>query len=47
MNGTVMLESRPGRTVATLDLPATAAPSRDADGSFSRENEGEPVQPAS
>ncbi len=46
MNGTVTLESRPGRTVATLDLPATAAPSSDADVAFSRENEGEAVRPA-
>jgi signal transduction histidine kinase len=46
MNGTVTLQSRPGRTLATLDLPATEAPSRDADGPFSRENENEAVRPA-
>jgi signal transduction histidine kinase len=45
MNGTVTLQSRPGRTLATLDLPATEAPTRDADGPFPRENEGEPVRP--
>ena len=45
MNGTVTLQSRPGCTLATLDLPATEAPTGDADGPFSRENEGEPVRP--
>jgi signal transduction histidine kinase len=46
MNGTVTLESRPGRTVVTLELPATAAPTRDGGTPFSRENESEAVRPA-
>jgi signal transduction histidine kinase len=40
MNGSVRLESRPGRTVFTLDLPGEPAPERPqaAAGAFSREN---------
>ena len=45
MNGTVTLESRSGRTVATLDLPATEAPSGDAEVAFSRENEDDTARP--
>jgi two-component system, OmpR family, sensor kinase len=47
MNGTVTLESRPGRTIVTLELPATDAPTRDGGTPFSRENESEAVGPAS
>ena len=43
MGGAIRLESRPGRTVVTLDLPAVDAPAK----AFSRENSGETVQPAS
>jgi signal transduction histidine kinase len=44
MNGSVRLESEPGRTVFTLDLPAAPVPERIAApaGPFSRENGGEP-----
>jgi signal transduction histidine kinase len=45
MNGAVTLESRPGRTVVTLDLPAADPPTRDRGTPFSRENEGEAVRP--
>jgi two-component system, OmpR family, sensor kinase len=40
MNGSVRLDSRPGRTVFTLDLPGEPAPDRPqaAAGAFSREN---------
>jgi signal transduction histidine kinase len=38
MKGSVSLESRPGRTVVTLALPAGTAPGRREVGAFSREN---------
>jgi signal transduction histidine kinase len=38
MHGSVRLESRPGRTVVTLDLPAAEVPGRASVGAFSREN---------
>jgi two-component system, OmpR family, sensor kinase len=41
MKGSVRLESRPGRTVVTLELPAGEAPGREPAVAFSREN-GEP-----
>jgi signal transduction histidine kinase len=42
MGGSVRLESKPGRTTFTLDLPGEAAPERApvAAGAFSRENDG-------
>jgi signal transduction histidine kinase len=39
MKGSVRLESRPGRTVVTLELPAGDAPGRARVGAFSREND--------
>jgi two-component system OmpR family sensor kinase len=41
MDGSVRLESSPGRTVFTLDLPGEPAPERAPSrvGSFSREND--------
>jgi two-component system OmpR family sensor kinase len=38
MQGTVSLESRPGRTVVTLELPAGDAPGQEPAVAFSREN---------
>ena len=38
MNGSVRLESRPGRTVVTLELPAAEMPGKTSVGAFSREN---------
>jgi signal transduction histidine kinase len=46
MNGGVRLDSRPGRTVVTLDLPAAQIAPRDGGTPFSRENEGAAVRPA-
>jgi two-component system, OmpR family, sensor kinase len=45
MDGSVRLESRPGRTVFTLDLPADDAPdrARSVVGSFSRENDASTI----
>jgi signal transduction histidine kinase len=42
MNGSVRLESRPGRTVVTLELPAGDPPGRETAVAFSRENAGPP-----
>jgi signal transduction histidine kinase len=41
MKGSVRLESRPGRTVVTLELPAGDAPGRARVGAFSRENDAD------
>jgi signal transduction histidine kinase len=43
MHGAVSLESRPGRTVVTLELPAGEAPRRPPAVAFSRENGAEPL----
>ena len=42
MNGSVQLESRPGRTVVTLELPAGGTPEDVSAVAFSRENGGGP-----
>jgi signal transduction histidine kinase len=42
MNGSVQLESRPGRTVVTLELPAGGMPEDVSAVAFSRENGGRP-----
>jgi signal transduction histidine kinase len=43
MNGSVQLESRPGRTVVTLELPAGGTPEEVSAVAFSRENGGGPL----
>jgi signal transduction histidine kinase len=42
MSGSVRLESRPGRTVVTLELPAGGTPEEMSAVAFSRENGGVP-----
>jgi len=43
MNGSVQLESRPGRTIVTLELPAGGTPEEMSAVAFSRENGDGPV----
>jgi signal transduction histidine kinase len=42
MKGSVRLQSRPGRTIVALELPAAEAPGRPSVGAFSRENGADP-----